>query len=290
MNDTISSIPLNYNLSYPLLTEKQENEEGASISLSVLPKFSNIHNINFNSIFCPIFEIKETLKKTTLDEEEKTADAQYNLYQVPQLKNTQTKSHVKFISQQNTQKKRGRKNNGTSTKIHDKNTIDNVLRKIQVHYLSFIVSYINEILQILGYKERFFNLDYMFKRDINKKNVSFLNKQNIGAIICYKKSHKYKINEKTNICIYEQIKQKKDKVLTNIFSENYVELFWKIYYQSSKTINLKEYGLEKEISLSKKVKMFEDLLKKSKDSETAFEQYKKNLINCAKGYFKLINY
>ena len=287
MNESFSQNLLNYNLSDLLLTEKEENEEGSLIPKSSFSKISISHIIKNNSFICPIFEINETIEKTNLEEEEKRADALYILYQVPQSK----KPLIKFVSQQFTKKKRGRKKKHISDKIHDKNTIDNVLRKIQVHYLSFIVSYINEILQILGYKERFFKLDYKIKRDIKKINVRFLNRQNIGSIICYKTSHKYKINEKTNIYIYEQIKQKNDKVLNKIFAENYVSLFWKIYFNSCKKINLKEYGLEKEIYLSEKVKMFEDLLlKQRKDSVTTFEQYKNNLINCAEIYFKVINY
>ena len=40
-------------------------------------------------------------------------------------------------------------------RYHNKNETDNILRKIQVHYLSFIESYLNDILDNFGYGERF---------------------------------------------------------------------------------------------------------------------------------------
>ena len=65
-------------------------------------------------------------------------------------------------------KKRGReiKGNKNKLKYHDKNSSDNLLRKIQVHYISFIISFINEILKNLDYNKRFFKLDYKFKFNI----------------------------------------------------------------------------------------------------------------------------
>ena len=289
MNEPFDSNPLNFKILDLLLKGTDQYEERSLNSISISSELPIFHIIKYNSFKCPIFDIKEEEGKTNLGEEEKKTDAQNILKKAIQSENIQKNPVVKFLSQKFIKQKRGRKKKCTNKKIHDKYTIDNVLRKLQVNYLTFIVSYINEILEILGYKEKFFNLDYSIKKDINKKNVRFLNKQNIGEIICIQKSHKYKINKESNTNIYEKIKQKNDKVLTKIFSENYAELFWKIYYQNCKTINLKEYGLEKEICLSQKVKMFEDLLKQSKDSETSIEQYKQQLINCAELNIKLIN-
>ena len=43
---------------------------------------------------------------------------------------------------------------------------DNLLRKIQIHYLSFIISFINDILKYLNYNQRFFKLDYRLKKNV----------------------------------------------------------------------------------------------------------------------------
>lgn len=64
-----------------------------------------------------------------------------------------------------------------------------------------------------------------------------------------------------NSVVYEQMKEK--NVIKNILSENYVSFFKKIYYKSNEHINLEEYGLNKNITLSNNVKMFKDLLKKN---------------------------
>ena len=170
-------------------------------------------------------------------------------------------------------KKRGReiKGNKNKLKCHDKNSSDNLLRKIQVHYISFIISFINEILENLGCNQKFFKLDYKFKFNIKKEFVESLKTKNIGEIICNEISSKYKEDSNYNKKIYEQIKE--NEVLKKIFSENYLVIFRKFYYQNKDKINLSEYGLDIEIKLSKKVEMFNDLYNKINSKN----QYTKNI-------------
>ena len=175
---------------------------------------------------------------------------------------------------------RGKVNSDPSDKTHDKFAPDNLLRKIQVHYLSFIISFLNEILLLFKYQKKFLKLDYEFKKNVNKKNVQELKEQKIRDIVCNKISKKYRNLEYSNSEIYEQIKD--NEVLNKILSENYLSLFKKIYYKSSKIINLKEYGIDQNIVLSKEVKMFDDLLKcKDKEACDDKDQYKKYLGECA---------
>ena len=172
-------------------------------------------------------------------------------------------------------KKRGReKKNVLKNKIHDKFTPDNVLRKIQVHYLSFITSFLNIILKHLNYEQQFLKLDYDFKKNVNTKFVESLKSKSIREIICNKVSSKYRIHDKNpnkNICEILE----KDEVLNKILSENYLALFQKIYYKSNQKINLKEYGLNKDIILSNEVKMFKDLLKcnEALDENNKYQKY-----------------
>ena len=157
-----------------------------------------------------------------------------------------------------------RKDNEKNLIFHDRNRTDNLLRKIQVHYLSFIVSYLNDILKNLNYKKKFLKLNYKFKSNINKNFVDSLKKKNIGDIISTEISVKYKNKDKNiNKELYEKIKD--NDVLNKIFEDNYLKLFRQVYYKSRKKINLKEYGLNKEIILSKNVKMVDDLLKNNND-------------------------
>ena len=187
-----------------------------------------------------------------------------------------------FLSQK---KGRGRQrqniNNDSNNipKVHNKFSTDNLLRKIQVHYLSFIISFLNEILEQLNFKQKFFKLDYIFKKNVNMKFVESLKQKNLGEIICNKISSKYKKDDKnSNIKIYEEIKN--NEILNNILSENYLKFFKKIYYKNNRNINLKEYGLDKDILLSKKVKLFEDLFKGNNTSDND-KEYQNKINECA---------
>ena len=59
-------------------------------------------------------------------------------------------------------------------------------------------------------------------------------------------------------------------------------LFFKRYYmESKKCINLKDYGLENEVILSDKCKMYNDLIKKIKNSNNGDnENYIKSIRKC----------
>jgi hypothetical protein len=179
-------------------------------------------------------------------------------------------------------KKRGRDkaNSDSNDKPHDKYSPDNLLRKIQVHYLSFVIDFLNEILSFLNYDKQFLKLGYDYKKDITKKNLEYLKNQKIIDVVCSPISKKYKKVEYSNTTICENIKD--NKVLNKILTENYLALFEKIYYKRNKIANLKDYGLDQNIVLSKKVKMFDDLLNgKNNDADDNCD-YKKCLKECAK--------
>ena len=174
-------------------------------------------------------------------------------------------------------KKRGRITNDDSSKSikkHDKFSQDNILRKIQVHYMSFLISSINDILKTFNINKRFLKLNYDFKKNVNKKFVEGLKNKTIADIICNEISNKYrKQNVNTNMIIYDHIKDY--PILNKILSENYLIFFKKFYYKSNKIINLREYGLDMEIVLSNNIKMYKDLLDLHKD-----KNYQKRINEC----------
>lgn len=176
-----------------------------------------------------------------------------------------------------TKKRRGRQTSNKNGKAHDKNSTDNLLRKIQVHYMTFIICFINEILNQLNYQQTFLKLDYEYKKNVSKKFSDLLKNKNLSDIICNKISNKYKKEDiNKNKIIYEQIKD--DLIFKDLFKENYLEFFKNIYYKSVNKINLKKYGLNKEIILPKnKVKMFKDLIEEKTEED---EDYIKNLHLC----------
>ena len=144
-------------------------------------------------------------------------------------------------------KKRGRKKYSEDSKkdrVHKFDSNDNILRKIHCHFLSFIVLFLNDILNHLNYSQRFIDLNYNFKKKASKKDIEDIKKKSIEEIICAEISGKYKkIDKLYNKLICEQIKD--NITLKNILYESYLNLFKKIYYRGNKIINLKEYGLNK---------------------------------------------
>ena len=145
-------------------------------------------------------------------------------------------------------------------KFHDKNKVDNLIRKIQVHYMSFIRSFLNEIIKHLKIVKQFLKIDYDVKKDVHKKNLNELKEKTIGEIISSEISPKYKNNEKNyNKIIVDDLS--KNEVLRNILSQNYMSFFKEVYYKSNNKINLKRYGADEEIILSNKVETYKDFLK-----------------------------
>ena len=177
--------------------------------------------------------------------------------------------------------KRGRKKQkiNENEKYHDKRAEDNLLRKIQVHFLTFIISFMNELFEIFKIKQKLGNLNYEFKSNVNKTHIKYLQNTNIREIICHEINKKYK-ERIDNASICDKID---NEVIKKIFSENYLKLFRKVYNNKSNIINLKEYGLDEDIILSDKVKLFKDLSNSNKDLEN-------NLLQCAKkNFFKIFN-
>lgn len=187
----------------------------------------------------------------------------------------------KFIN-----KKRGRQiketnssNNKNKPKVHDKFSTDNLLRKIQVHYISFIIAAINSILKNLGYKEEFLKLDYEAKKNVSRNYFEILKKSTLSDIICNHISKKYKEKEiNINQTIYVNIQQ--NEVLRNLLNENYLIFFRTFYYKSQRNINLEKYGLNIEINLNKDVKMFKDLIKDIKDDDVNNKKYIEEITFC----------
>lgn len=281
-NSEYSMSQLYHNRSFTSLLSDNEEEDEID--------FNNSFNIAFENSF-------STTKKDTQNDQDRNEEKKlYYINELSENSTSQTSTTKKYLfninieekqDQKFTNKKRGRmpkpKSLGARNdkpKIHDKNAMDNLLRKVQVHYLSFIISYLNDILKELKYKEQFLKIDYNFKKTINKDFLDQLKTKKISDIVCIDISQKYKKDKGANRDIYEKLK--KDEIINNILEQNYLEPF-DVYYKSKKNINLKNYGLDIEMVLSDKSKMYKDLLKeclKDKDNKDDKDNYIKNLNFC----------
>lgn len=160
--------------------------------------------------------------------------------------------------------KRGRKplNEIRTKRVHDASDYDNILRKIQVHFLTFIICFINDLIDafIPDNKElKFKTLSYDLKRTVSHSYVEELKNKTIGEILQFKASPKNKnfagsINQE----IYQKVLALKPN-LTKFFNMSYPEFFNDYYYKSQKNFHFE--GID--VKISKKTKFFVDLLQKN---------------------------
>ena len=195
-----------------------------------------------------------------------------------------------------TAKKRGRKQNNVDTKRstkkqkkeHSASDWDNNLRKIQAHFLNFIVLLLNDIIKsnverkgLLLYK-----FNYEAKKNINYNYVETLKNYNIKELLeKFEASPKYtkvKLEKKkyVNREILDNLCKYKYNWFNELINKNILD-FFKIYYNNKKKLkNIFFNG--KQIILSKDTQNFYDLLQK-------YKEYEKKLIEAAESVF-LNNY
>ena len=197
-------------------------------------------------------------KQTTKDKEISSNDSEERL-------ESENKNKNKFIIKKGIGRGRKRTKKLKYYRTHHFDSIDNNLRKIHINFITFIVYYINVILNQLNYKERFYNLSYSFKKRINKMILEDLKSQTIKDIISNNISEKYKnINKNIN---YEIVSKK-------------------VYFKNNRCIDLRKYGHNKIIILPKYIKMYKELLIKNEKKD---KNIKKKFEECIKQYF-LQNY
>jgi len=165
-------------------------------------------------------------------------------------------------------KKRGKNNNKKQIrkrKTHLKYAFDNVLVKIQVHFLNFLVDFANDALKhiIKDRKYYFCKLNYNFKRNIKYNHFNELKKLKIKEILSQDISNKYKLTSKeTNKEIISHVTTFSNW-LKAFFDIDYLKAF-NIYYNKLKPLKKVIFqGIE--INLSSQTKSFNNLLKNNKE-------------------------
>ena len=183
-------------------------------------------------------------------------------------------------------KKRGKKSgkeNDANYRPHSKYKQDNLKRTIQVHFLTFLIKFLNAIMDNLHLNYSFKDLDYKYKINIKNKNIDKLKTKSIKDILLEAPiSPKNKIVDKNhNIKVVEKI-EKNCQYLLNILELKYSYILKSIYFKDIETINLNEFNIfYKEINLHKKVNTFKDIIKS--EDENLF--YKIELEKTVKKYF-----
>ena len=184
-------------------------------------------------------------------------------------------------------KKRGpKKKKETKKAEHNAWAKENIISKIQRHYLNFIVSFLNDsILSILGEKKRkiifFLNINNKIKSKSSNDHIAKMKKSTISDILKNSGiSDRYKYyDENTNKMNVEALIE--HPWFKEIFERKYLDLFLN-YYNDEKP--LKELMIfDKKVILSKNTKSFYYLLHKK-------EELKDRIIYfCKKDYLSDIN-
>ena len=185
-------------------------------------------------------------------------------------------------------RKRGRPrcrriDNEKPVRIHSSASQDNIQTKIQVHYFNFIISLVNEIVDVFLPNDitlRFLKLAYRVKKNVRNSYFQNLKNKKIGEILCYERSPSYlKYDRNYNKKTYEKL-YKINNFIKNIFNMNYLE-FFKRYYMN-KNIKIWIYG--KEVTFTK-AKFFSDLLKAYPHLANKMEEIVKIAYNVNNGTF-----
>ena len=232
-------------------------------------------------------------KQDNLDTESRSTEnsSNFTLEQDKYLNKKKEDSFKKIINFQTfLRKKRGKKpilnNKKISKKQHSSDDFDNIQRKIQVHFISFLVSFSNDLLKCyFGNKTKyhFKDVKYDLKRIVNHNYVEKIKQSKWSDIMQMKISPKNKrFNEDNNKNIYLKITQLSNE-LKDFFDKKYLYIFQK-YYLGLK-LNQRELDFEgKIVMLSPKTKGFCYLLEKNRFSKDKFVNIIKNV------YFTDVNY
>ena len=170
-------------------------------------------------------------------------------------------------------KRRGRKPKYqiSKKKVHDKYDYDNILRKIQVHFLTFVVFFCNDLIETFlpNKKElKFKNLNYKLKKTVNHSYVENLKQKKIGEILQFEVSSKIrKFNNSINQEIYKKVCEL-SPLLNNFFNMSYLELFNKYYFKSKTFIFVEG----KNVKISQRTKFFSDLLDKNNEGAEKIQE------------------
>jgi hypothetical protein len=175
-------------------------------------------------------------------------------------------------------KRRGRKRRRENRKIHNKYDFDNLLTKIQVHFLKFVINLSNDALKTefnKGTSHNFKQISYKEKRNVNYDYFMLLKKSKIKDILQINISEKYKnFGEDENKKTFNAVNDvNKHQWLNKFFNIDYIKLFSDYYLKPLKRIDFEG----KIINFSEKTKSFNDLLAKNPTIRTQLI----DTLNCA---------
>ena len=175
--------------------------------------------------------------------------------------------------------KRGRKRESNSSNpIHTKNNIDNIIRKVRIHAITFGMKLINDCI-----KYKYPNSNLVLKgisreitSDISIYFILDFFEYTLEQIYSNPLNTKYKKHDPDyNIKVIEELKKQNNPVINQLLNMKFKELF-DLFVESDKDKLKKEYGLNE-------AKTFEDLINKLHNED---EEYIKSVRKVANNYLE----
>jgi len=176
-----------------------------------------------------------------------------------------------FIRKFPKNKKRGRKPKKQTKRIHNALDQDNIIRKIQVHFLSFIIFFCNDLIQAILPNNKdlvFKNIVYEIKKTVNHAYIENLKSKSIGDILQLKASPKNKkFNDNINKIIFDKICIL-NPFLKKFFEISYLDMFNNYYCRNEREIDVEGHH----VKLSNRTRLFVDLIEKNQSSKQIIEE------------------
>ena len=194
-------------------------------------------------------------------------------------------SKIKKIIRKRGRKRKNEDNN--NYRIHTAGDEDNLLRKIQVHFLSFLINFVNDVIKTFINSKNpplFKNLDYKIKKTIRRSFLNDLKSKKISEILQLRVSPKMKLHdENVNKVIYTKICNI-CPFMGEFLEENYLNLFKEYFYNKNRIFIVNGNT----INISLKTQTFNDLImKNNKHKEKLKNVAIRNYINIKKGKEKI---
>ena len=187
-----------------------------------------------------------------------------------------------LINNNNTSKKRGKPagNENINQEVHDRTKFDNLLTKIQVHFLSFVIAFCNAAFnkEYKCSKDSFKNINYKNKANVKSSYISKLKNSTIKDLLKMDISTKFTTLKKSNNKDLLEKIESSSPILNELFEMKYLDLF-RYYYNQKKPLDKIVYNnIVVDLSGNKECKSFYHLLEKNKNLRTlligiAEEQY-----------------
>jgi len=184
-------------------------------------------------------------------------------------------------------KKRGR--TATNKKKRRKHGIyseDNILTKIQVHYMTFIINFINMCNPLKGKRNEFKKFNHKDKRNINSAHIKELENSSLyDLLINTPISYKYtKVNEYCNIKLADKISKYKDDFFNQILKMNYIDFFDYYYNDNKPSKEIIINGRIIKLSAGAGTETFYELIK-NKKQKYKDKHYEELILNVAKKFY-----